>query len=177
MIRITLIEHRRWVLCFITTLAIFAGCGAPSKSGASQPRTSVAKGVAQSKPAPAPLDPATPILRGDPCASRLHDICGALLLYYAVYHELPQKLDELPRLPGFEHVNDFSCPASKLPYVYNPVGILDLEKGTRVIIYDAAPSHKGTRSAITVVEPRGSEALVTKVVGLPESWFVLHPPR
>jgi hypothetical protein len=133
--------------------------------------------VEQTRPNPTPVDPGMPVLTGDPCANRLHDICGALLLYYAANHHLPEKLDELARLPGFEHVNEFTCPVSKQPYVYNPVGILDIEKNTRVIIYDPAPTHRGTRAAISVVEPKGNEALVTKVVGLPESWFVLHPPR
>jgi hypothetical protein len=140
------------------------------------PEKSSAK-VGESRPAPTPVDPGTPILAADPCANRLHDVGGALLLYYAINRQLPGQLDELARLPGFEHVTDFTCPVSKRPFVYNPVGILDLERNTRVIIYDPAPSHNGTRWAISVVEPRGNEALVTKVVGLPESWFVLHPPR
>jgi hypothetical protein len=172
------VDMKRLVLhCTMVIAVVVAGCGAPPKADAPQARASPPPRAAQSRPAATPVDPSTPILSADPCADRLHDICGALLLYYATNHDLPQKLDELARLPGFEHVKDFTCPASKLPYVYNPVGIVDLEKGTRVVIYDAAPSHRGTRWAISVVEPQGNEALVTKVVGMPESWFVLHPPK
>jgi hypothetical protein len=152
--------------------AVLGGCKGPAKQAKQSGNI-----TAQSRPAPVPVDPSTPILTSNPCANRLHDICGALLLYYAVNRHLPDQLNDLARMPGFEHVNDFTCPVSKKPYVYNPTGILDLEKNTRIIIYDAAPSHGGTRCAISVVEPRGNEALVTKVVGLPESWFVLHPPK
>jgi hypothetical protein len=163
--------HAAAALCL---MAVLAGCKAPTKQQAPKSSANI---TPQSRPAPVPVDATTPILTADPCANRLHDICGALLLYYAVYHQLPGQLNELSRVPGFEHVNDFTCPISKKPYIYNPTGMLDIERNTRIIIYDPAPSHRGTRWAISVVEPRGNEALVTKVVGLPENWFVLHPPK
>src|SRR4029079_15400995 len=83
-------------------LAALAGCKAPGKPQAAKSSANI---TPQSRPAPVPVDATTPILTADPCANRLHDICGALLLYYAVYRQLPGQLNELSRVPGFEHVN------------------------------------------------------------------------
>ena len=58
----------------------------------------------------------------DPCAMRLHDVCGPLLLYYATNRALPAKLEQLSEVSGFESVKNFTCPASGKPYVYNPAG-------------------------------------------------------
>src|SRR5262245_27281058 len=58
----------------------------------------------------------------DPCATRLHDICGPLLFYYATNHQLPVKLEDLKQIGGFEEV-EYICPVSGLPYVYVPAGL------------------------------------------------------
>src|SRR5437773_10560864 len=55
----------------------------------------------------------------DPCAMRLHDISGALLLYFSAHHDLPAKLDEL-KSPA---LNAFVCPVSHQPYVYDARGM------------------------------------------------------
>ncbi|HEY7090208.1 MAG TPA: hypothetical protein VH518_19075 [Tepidisphaeraceae bacterium] len=154
--------------------------GAPVVVQADKPQDrALAEGDVQvpRNPGGAPVQPGTPIVASDACGERLHDISGALLLYYAMKHRLPDKLEELHEMPGFEYVKDFTCPDSHKPYIYNPVGILDVEKHTRVIIYDPAPTHHGLRRAISVVEPQGNEALITEVLLLPENWFVLHPPK
>jgi hypothetical protein len=119
-----------------------------------------------------------PLSNTDPCATRLHDICEPLLLYYSVHHQLPARLDELRQLPGFEgDMLNFTCPVSHLPYVYNPIGILTMDDQPRIILYDPQPSHAGARWAVAIIEPQGNAPLVTKVVGLPESRFTLKPPR
>jgi hypothetical protein len=77
---------------------------------------------------------------------------------------------------GFEKL-ELTCPVSKLPYVYNPIGIITLDNQPRMVCYDAAPSHSGMRWAITVVEPRDNSAnLIAKVVAVPESAFTLKLP-
>jgi hypothetical protein len=106
----------------------------------------------------------------DPCASRLHDICEPLLLYYLKNHQLPRRLEELRDLPGFEQI-ELTCPVSNKPYLYNPIGITTAENRTRLICYDPAPSHFGLRWAISIIEPEENGPLVTKVIGLPESHF------
>lgn len=129
---------------------------------------------------PASLDgklPTAEIKNDDECAGRLHDICGTLLLYYHNRHQLPARLEDLRQLRGFADL-ELTCPVSKLPYVYNPVGIITLDNQPRMVCYDAAPSHSGMRWAITVVEPRDNTGdLITKVVAVAESAFTLKLPR
>ena len=118
-----------------------------------------------------------PISNTDACATRLHDLCEPLLLYYATRHEIPARLEELRQMPGFTEL-DLRCPVSRLPYVYNPVGIQTGDDQPRLVIYDAAPSHSGMRWAIAIVEPKDpANALVAKVVAVPEGRFTLGRGR
>ncbi|MEP0842766.1 MAG: hypothetical protein HRF43_08645 [Phycisphaerae bacterium] len=121
-------------------------------------------------PAPRSTEGA-PITNTDPCATRLHDICGPLLLYYARRHQLPARLEELSGVPGFEEIKDFTCPVSGRPYVYDPAGTISSAPPSRVILYDPAPSHSGLRWAVSIIEPEGDGPLVTKVIALQESYF------
>jgi hypothetical protein len=107
----------------------------------------------------------------DACAMRLHDIAGALLFYYATHHALPERLDELGRLPGFENIGEFACPVSRQPYIYNPTGILNPDGQSRLVVYDAAPSHSGLRWAVSIIEPSDNAPLIAKVIAVPESMF------
>src|SRR5438477_9391348 len=75
----------------------------------------------KSSPPPRPR-PVNRLDNLDPCASRLHDICEPLLLFHATYHRLPNSLDELRALGGFENMI-YTCPVSGLTYIYNPAGI------------------------------------------------------
>lgn len=156
---------RAWMLAaaVLGVAAVVAGCGAPKPPGASRDQ---------------PADPnrVASITNTDPCAGRLHDLSGALLMYYLTNRRLPERLDELKSLPGSEHAIELVCPVSKRPYLYNRVGIFDPQKNTRIVIYDAAPSHSGLRWGISIVEPTDGGALVTKVIVLPESYFLMHPP-
>ena len=114
----------------------------------------------------------------DACASRMHDICEPLLLFYATYHRLPNSLDELRALGGFENMV-YACPVSGLPYVYDPVGVVPPpgSSGAKIILYDATPAHHGLRWAITIVEPSDrSGALVTKVIAVEEKLFAATQP-
>jgi hypothetical protein len=122
-------------------------------------------------------DPVAPISNTDPCATRLHDICGALLLFYATNDRLPADLTELERAPGSEDIPSFTCPVSNKPYVYNAGGIRMPEKNSWVILYDPAPSHSNLRWAVSILEPVPGQPLVTKVVALPETFFLLRPPK
>jgi hypothetical protein len=109
----------------------------------------------------------------DSCASRLHDISGPLLLYYATNRHLPPSLDELKQVGGFGDL-EYKCPVSGMEYIYLPKGIpTPNQPGARIILYDAAPSHQGMRWAVSITEPpdRSSGALVTKVIAVPDSYF------
>jgi hypothetical protein len=127
------------------------------------------------RPAPA-AQTVAPITNTDPCAMRLHDLCGPLLLYFAANRQLPARLEQLQQVPGLEHVAaELRCPVSDLPYVYNPAGWLLPEKQQRVIIYDRTPAHDGMRWAIIIEEPQEGQPLITKVIAMPESRFTFQP--
>ena len=134
-------------------------------------------GTARDNAAPPPDSGTAPITNTDPCAMRLHDLSGALLAYYMEYYQFPAKLSELADASVLLPAPPAECPVSKRPYVYNPEGILLPERSSRVLVYDAAPSHSGMRWAITAEERADGGLPVTKVLALPESFFLLHPPE
>ena len=126
---------------------------------------------------PASAGRSTLNLNTDPCATRLHDVCGPLLMYFAQHHELPKDLEDLSKVPGFEDVNDFTCPVSHQPYIYTPTGIPGKVIGTRIIIYDATPAHAGFRWGISVIEPENRTApLVAKIIALPADFPAIQSP-
>jgi hypothetical protein len=161
------------------------GCGPlpkdkpAAKSG--QPITTVRMGQRgnaatrnMQSPDPGAGTPVVPITNNDPCAGRLHQICGPLLLYYATNRRLPDSLDELFQVPGFQLQNDeFTCPVTRLPYIYDPRGIpAPASAGGRIILADATPAHSHLRWAVSIIEPKEpGGALITKVIAVPESYF------
>jgi len=146
---------------FVLSVLLVAGCGPNAASGTAPARRAPATHLA---------NPAT-ITNTDPCANRLHDLCGPLLLYFNAQRRLPDKLEDLSQVPGFENIRDFTCPVSGKPYVYDPKGLAGLEPGSRVIIYDPLPSHSGMRWGVAVTIPGNDDPLIAKVIGLPESKF------
>ncbi len=105
------------------------------------------------------------------CDSRLHDISGLFLLYDAMNHHLPDSLDDLSKMPGADDVGDFTCPVSHQKYLYVPKGIPSPSGAGRIILFDATPAHGGMRLAIEITQTKGSGALVTKVIALPDAFF------
>ncbi len=106
----------------------------------------------------------------DPCAMRLHDLSGALLLYHANHGELPETLEELRLMPGaLAPLESFDCPASHQAYQYDANGEI---KGERVLLlYDPAPAHEGKRLVVEMIDWKPGKPLVTKVDQLPEKLF------
>ena len=160
--------------CGSITLSI-AGCaGGESKKSAKPsmiPSPASEPSDAGSSRSPLASESSGRLTINDPCPKRLHDLCGPLLLYYAINQRLPESIDELQRVPGFESVGPNTCPVSKEPYVYNPKGIRSANISQFAVIYDAAPTHSGYRWAIVVEEPKGNAALQAKVVAWAESRF------
>ena len=121
--------------------------------------------------------PESPASNTDPCALRLHDLTGALLLYYFTYQRLPPSLDEANAAPGADAPVPLTCPASGLPYVYTVDGIQLPERHERVIVYDPMPAHYGgMRWAISLQDARDGAPMIAKVIALPESFFLFRPP-
>ena len=151
-------------------LTLVGGCGDKSVA------TSSSNGPVLARPSERSGTKQIPVSNTDPCAMRLHDLCAPLLLYYGENHSLPPRLDDLRQVPGFADQVVLTCPTTNRPYVYNPVGVVNPNQAERVIIYDAEPHSGGIRWAIAIIEPKGNEALTTKVIGLQESQFHFSLP-
>jgi hypothetical protein len=113
----------------------------------------------------------------DPCPSLLQETCAPMLLYLRDHYRLPETLDELRNVPGFESIGPFECPTTKRPYVYNPAGVVGANVSQRAVLYDAAPSHSGYRWAIVIYEAAPNAPFQAKVVAWPESRFPKNTPR
>ena len=111
-----------------------------------------------------------PSVRMDPCAERLHDICGHLLLYHSVHNELPPTLEQL-RSTSDVPLPSLVCPASGKAYTYNPGGLASPDRKGRLVMYDPEPSHSGMRWAIMVGMPADGGGVTARVILLPESEF------
>jgi hypothetical protein len=83
----------------------------------------------------------------DPCADRLHGICGRLLLYHSLNGKLPADVADLKTVDSAP-MPPLSCPASGRPYVYNREGLPVSGRSGRLVLYDAAPTHSGMRWGI-----------------------------
>ena len=108
-----------------------------------------------------------PSVKKDPCAERLHDICGKLLLHYSIHNKLPQSLQEL-EAPGSKDPSQWVCPVSGKPYIYNPDGLRVAGRLGRVVLHDAIACHSGMCWAILVDDPGGGKPLTARVILLAE---------
>lgn len=137
-----------WWLAVLLAAAVLAGCNGASR----QPVE-----VRTAPTGPRYSDPL------NPAADRLHEISGALLLYYVNHRALPEQIDELKPLlddPSME----LRCPISGFPYLYTRQGLRVAGVEGHIVILDAQPSQASMRWAITVVEPPSGNVLLTKVV-------------
>jgi hypothetical protein len=135
-----------------------------------QPRTSAAD-----EPGQADADALPGVSAKDPCPTQLHDLAEPLLMYYSLNKRLPKTLEQLQSVAGPDPKYAWTCPDSKQPYIYNPAGIYWPDIPGRAILYDAQPSHAGMRWTITVEPPRPGQALVTRVLAVPNSRFPVNP--
>lgn len=143
-----------------------AGCGAPSKNPASNRPVNPAPATQ-----PAPAASTEKLTISAPCPTRLHDICGPLLIYLESNYRLPERIEELQQMPGFAGIGDFACPTSNQPYVYNRTGVIGANVSQRAVLYDSRPSHAGYRWAIVVREATPNAPFIVDVVAWPESRF------
>jgi len=121
--------------------------------------------------APSPRRPSTDL---DPCAERLHDACGRLLLYSRTNGRLPETLDDLAR-PDSGAIAPLVCPASGKPYVYSKDGLRVPGRAGLLVLYDAQPVHSGMRWAILVEGSDKGKPLAGRVVLLPDGPLFSEP--
>ena len=133
----------------------------------------LASGCVATKPAPSRPKAADEIAH-DPCAERLHDLSGRLLLYYAAKRRLPKRLADLPAPHG-----PVVCPVSGNRYIYDPEGVVLPERPGRLVLYDPAPSHLGGRWGISLIKSAPGAPLTTRVIWVKEAVLrsaLSHPP-
>ena len=122
------------------------------------------------KPAAEPELVQRPSVRKDPCADRLHDVCGDLLFYYAAHRALPPTVAVLQSAGG-GLARPLVCPSSGKPYVYRPKGIVIPGRTGRVVLYDSEPAHAGMRWAVLVTPAAGGAEITARVILVPEKDF------
>jgi len=111
----------------------------------------------------------------DPCAAQLHDICGALLLYYALNKHLPPKLEDLRTMADVDAPLIFECPVSHQAYGYSRVGLSAPNQSKRIIVYDATPCHDGRRWCILLAPVQaGGSTVSVEVLSIPERVFQIY---
>jgi hypothetical protein len=162
----------------LTILAAPFAC-APAESTPSPDRRRPAKSQVPDPAPDAPGRPTAPLgAASDPCADRLHAICGPMLLYFAIHRRLPDDIEELRAVAGPDPEVEFTCPVSGKPYVYNPQGVPRGQgRPGLLVLYDAEPTHSGLRWGVAAEPPRNTaQPLVTQVVAEPELMFHDVPP-
>jgi len=118
----------------------------------------------QTEPLPAGRRPSVQV---DPCADRLHELCGRLLQYHSRHGQLPESLDELPA--SLSHGDTPAvCPRSGLPYTYRRRGVVVPDQSGVVIVYDSTPCHSGMRWGVLVDDLGSRTASTARVVLLPD---------
>ena len=104
----------------------------------------------------------------DPCAERLHEISGVLLLYCSVNGKLPKDLADLKGADSAP-LPPLVCPVSGKPYIYNRDGIAVQGRLGRLVVYDSTPSHSGKRWGILADLGADHKPLSSRIVLVPET--------
>ncbi len=145
-------EGNSWTNLILLLALSLGGCGTSSRD---------AEKVSRREPA---------LTMTDPCAMRLHDLSGALLLYHANHGVLPETLEELRSMPGaLAPLESFDCPVSHQAYQYDPNG--EKKGENTLLLYDPAPAHDGKRWVVHLLDWKPGSPLVTKVDQLSEKLF------
>ena len=123
------------------------------------------------KPEPPALVPAgadAAALAADPCALRMQDIAGAMLVYYNAHHgTLPPTLEALAAAsPGA--ALELTSPGSGKPFAYFPAGLSAPGESRQLLLYDPAPVHAGWRWGIVASTVDANQPLIMLVVPLEE---------
>jgi len=102
----------------------------------------------------------------DPCAERLHELAGKLLMYRFAEGRLPASLADLPTAGADER----TCPVSGKAYVYRRDGPAAPGGAGRMVAWDATACHNGGRWVVTLAETaRG--AATAKALWMSEADF------
>jgi hypothetical protein len=157
--------HVRLLIATMLLLSVLTGCQATEPGNAQKP--AIATG-----PLPAGRPPTLDeSLASDPCATRLENIEGAMLMYYALNKQLPNTLEDLKPFADAGTELKLTCPESKLPYVYSAAGLVAAGTDRRIIVWDPTPAHHGMRWCIVMPHAAPGAPLVPQVVPIQEKAF------
>ena len=171
-------RDKRGPLFGLLVLVTLSGCQT-TVTAPQRPGVSVSGGGSvpdNRMPAPPPEPFHGDLIGDDPCAGRLQDICGQLLLYYARNGKLPSRLDELASVPDLDGAPDYNCPVTHLMYAYAPRGLWIAGDPHELIVYDAVP-HGGKRHVILFIPTaHGRQPPTADAVTMPEKVFEAYKP-
>jgi hypothetical protein len=175
-IEAVIIRSKSNFLAALLLVALIAGCKPqPEQRVGNDPLSGISSGEASLDTSVQTVSPETAV-RAAPCAARLQNIGGALLLYYATKKQMPQNLEELKPFADFDQPIELTCPVSNKPYLYAPNGLTAVGKEKRIVVYDAAPSHNGQRWCLFMVPAGPGNALAVEVRAVPEGLFHTFTP-
>jgi hypothetical protein len=165
----------------LAVVAIMAGCQTSPPAQTARPAVTVNGAAASPDGSPASNTPQVPIeqaLKSDPCAARLHDVSGAMLMYYALHNRLPARLEDLAPFAEPDRPLNFKCPTSGQAYAYVPGGLRSQGDERQIVLHDAAEHAGATRWTIMMQRPRGRQPAAMWVVPLPAATFQTYsaPP-
>ena len=164
--------------CQTTTTKITPGTPVDTtiRMGGVHPPAESAPHQLSAPPTPSPQAGDPEQIEVNPSASRLHDICGEILLYFAVNREMPKTLSDLQSVMDTEVQLDTTSPTSHQPYVYAPQGLIGVGHAKRIIIYDPVPLPSGKRWCVFSADAAPGQAQSLEVVLTPESVFHDYVP-
>ena len=129
---------KKFILVCCILLGALASIGCPPKA----PPTGSGTQGAQSPDKPNPAIKLTPAQQAslDASAESLHEIAGALMMYYQFHRSLPERLEDLQSLPGIGENLQFTSASSGKHFIYVPNGLKSLGRPKRILAYDPDPS-------------------------------------
>lgn len=125
-------------------------------------------------PPAATTRPAAALTQADPCADRMHDLCGAFLLYYMAHHDLPPALADLAEV---DKSVALTCPATHRPYEYVREGLNVRGETAKLIVFEPAPCRQGLRCGILCQRAQPGKPLILRVGRLQERNIVWPDPE
>ena len=96
----------------------------------------------------------------DPCADRLHDISGHLLLNYSLNQRLLQTLDDLRAASGQAEAPPLVCPVSGKPYIYRPEGLQVSGQVGRLVLYVCTSWRQARKCKLEPIAPQQVPGLI-----------------
>ncbi len=165
-------NNRRLASGMVTICVLSAGCAmqkaAPRAATLTTPPPEAAKNA---HPQSHGLEVVT-----DPCANRLDTIAGDLLLYVAINHRLPAKLEDMQAAQPSDAKIEITCPITREPYVYSTRGLQIPGMPGRLIVYDASAAHAETRWGILMQPSAAGGAPQLDIVHMDRVQFARYLP-